>query len=174
MNEQDKTTNKLTDKAFSRLMITSLLGILVCITCLCSATWAWFSADTASGSNTLGSGSFGLVVTVTDANGVGVPVTERADGASVCTLGDAASYTVTLEMTHDTTVTKGFCTVKAANNAYQTAAIFREDLTPFTFKIEPTEPNMTLTFTPTWGLPANVAVDRDGTLSVGAPAGSED
>ena len=173
MNEQDKNTNKLTDKAFSRLMITSVLGILICITCLCSATWAWFSADTASSSNTLGSGSFGLIVTVTDENGVDVPVTKKSDGTSVCTLDAGTTYTVTLKMTEETTVTKGFCTVKTAKNAYQTAALFAEDTIPFSFTIEAAEPNMTLTFVPTWGLPANAKVDRDGTLRVSAIATGE-
>ena len=51
MEEQQKTTNKLTDKAFSRLAFTSILGILVCIVCLCSSTYAWFSESQESPKN---------------------------------------------------------------------------------------------------------------------------
>ena len=40
-----QTNEKLTDKAFLRLIITSAIGILICLVCLCSTTWAWFSSD---------------------------------------------------------------------------------------------------------------------------------
>ena len=46
-------TEKLSDKAFARLMTTSILGILVCIICLCSTTYAWFTGSVQVDSNTL-------------------------------------------------------------------------------------------------------------------------
>lgn len=36
---------KLSDKAFARLALTSILGILVCIICLCPTTYAWFTGS---------------------------------------------------------------------------------------------------------------------------------
>ena len=51
---KDKVNNEnLTDKAVSRLMLTSIISILVCIVCLCSTTWAWFSSTVPSESNML-------------------------------------------------------------------------------------------------------------------------
>jgi uncharacterized membrane protein YdbT with pleckstrin-like domain len=42
---------KLTDKAFSRLLITSVVAILFLVACLCSTTYAWFVQDISSGEN---------------------------------------------------------------------------------------------------------------------------
>ena len=95
MKVQNPNNHTLTDKAFSRFLITSVLGILICITCLCSATWAWFSADTSSGSNTLSSGKFDLDISLTDPNGAPVPLFEQESGVFTCTLEGAVAYTVT-------------------------------------------------------------------------------
>ena len=40
-----QNNEKLSDKAFARLALTSILGILVCIICLCSTTYAWFTGS---------------------------------------------------------------------------------------------------------------------------------
>ena len=48
-----QNNEKLSDKAFARLVLTSILGILVCIICLCSTTYAWFSGSVQVDSNTL-------------------------------------------------------------------------------------------------------------------------
>ena len=42
---EQQNTEKLSDKAFARLALTSILGILVCIICLCSTTYAWFTGS---------------------------------------------------------------------------------------------------------------------------------
>ena len=109
MEEQNRSNDRLTDKAFSRLMISSLLGVFMCIVCLCSASWAWFSADTSNHKNTLVTGKFGLDVAVVDESERAVSVTKNADGSSLCYFSDAGVYTVTLAMSQDTTVNKGFC-----------------------------------------------------------------
>ena len=166
MNNRHDTTEKLTDKAFSRLMITSVLGILICITCLCSATWAWFSADTASNSNTLGSGKFGLSVTVADENGAPVDVSESPTGTSACTLTEAGLYTVTLTATADTTVSKGFCVIKVNSNTYRTDALMLEETNTFTFTLDAKEPDLTVIFSPAWGLPAEISVTTGETLPI--------
>ena len=168
MKQQNKKDEKLTDKAFSRLMITSVLGILICITCLCSATWAWFSADTSSGSNTLSSGKFDLDISLTDPNGAPVPLFEQESGVFTCTLEEAVAYTVTLNITGDTTATKGFCTIKVGGDSYQTASIYTEDTTPLVFTLDAAKSGITVTFSPTWGLPASEDVAHGGTLVIGA------
>ena len=47
-----QNNEKLSDKAFARLVLTSILGILVCIICLCSTTYAWFTGSVQVDSNT--------------------------------------------------------------------------------------------------------------------------
>ena len=48
-----QNNEKLSDEAFARLALTSILGILVCIICLCSTTYTWFSGSVQVDSNTL-------------------------------------------------------------------------------------------------------------------------
>ena len=36
---------QITEKAFYKMLISSVLGILLCMTCLVSATWAWFTVE---------------------------------------------------------------------------------------------------------------------------------
>ena len=57
MEKQNKF-EKLTDKAFSRLMVTSLLGIFICIIALCSVTWAWFSTDIVTPTTVIHAGNY--------------------------------------------------------------------------------------------------------------------
>ena len=50
---EQQNNEKLSDKAFARLALTSILGILVCIICLCSTTYAWFTGSVQVNNNTL-------------------------------------------------------------------------------------------------------------------------
>ncbi len=56
--EKQNKFEKLTDKAFSRLIVTSMLGIFISIISLCSVTWAWFSQDITVPSNTIKAGYY--------------------------------------------------------------------------------------------------------------------
>lgn len=169
MDKKIDTTEKLTDKAFSRLMLTSVLAILICITCLCSATWAWFTASSANGGNTVTSGVFRLEALVVDENAEAVTVTPQADGTLSCKLGGVGTYAVTLRLTEDTTVSKGFCVVTVADAHYQTAAIYLTDTEDFTFTLDARAANLTVTFKSAWGLPANEEIARGATLVIGVP-----
>ena len=51
MNKQNENTERLTDKAFLRLVLSSIFGLLMCLFCLCSTTWAWFSDNAPSRHN---------------------------------------------------------------------------------------------------------------------------
>ena len=153
MEQQQNKPDKLTDKAFSRLMLTSVLSILICITCLCSATWAWFSADSSADGNTVNSGVFDLEISVTDAGSKTVTLAKNAIGQTTYTFETAGVYIITLNVTEDTTVTKGFCTMNVGNNVHYTASIYAEE-TPFTFTVDAKADGMTVTFSPAWGIPA--------------------
>lgn len=167
MDKQNKNTDKLTDKAFSRMMLTSVLGILVCLVCLCSATWAWFTADVSNNSNTIGTGQFDLEVEVSIGD---VRLERSTDRTNVHTFEKAGLYTVTLKMTEDTTVTKGYCIITVNGKTYKTASINNVDGTnPFKFTLDVKEDGMTVEFTSAWGIPIpeEVSVGIGETLTIG-------
>ena len=147
MEQQNKPKEKLTDKAFSRLVLTSILGILVCIICLCSTTYAWFSGEKKSEQNTINSGKFDLTVSVTKVGDTTVidPTNPGADDGVWEYDLPAGKYTVTLKATAETTV-KGHCVVTIGNGtAKHTDAIINDYCAakqglpksdPFVFEIE--------------------------------------
>ncbi len=173
MKKQNKNTDKISEKLFFRVMITSVVSILVCITCLCSATWAWFGTNTTSTNNTLGSGRFGLAVTVTDKNDAAVHVSDGADGSFVCTFSEVGEYTVSLKISDDTTVSKGFCTVKANNKTYATSSLKVDGPTTLVFTLNVQESGLTVRFASTWGMPATSDVSAGGTLSIGTSSSAD-
>ena len=163
MEQQNNTKSKLTDKAFSRLVFTSILGIFVCIVCLCSATFAWFTTNTTSGSNVLDSGRFALEVSVVDENGEAVPVVDNENGTFTCVLEGTGIYTVVLQMTDDTTATKGYCdvTINSVNVKHTNPISKNADIgvDPFSFTIEANDENTVVVFKPKWGLSANADIE---------------
>ena len=166
MEKQNTNTEKLTDKAFSRLILTSVLGILLCMTCLCSATWAWFNSSVEASGNKLASGSFGLDVSVADSTRTSFAVVKQADGTSVCTLPGVGLYTVTLELSGDTTVTKGFCSMTTNGKTYKTALIKKGESDVFSFTLDARVDNLAIVFSPRWGMPSSYDVAKDGVLVI--------
>lgn len=168
MDKNNKIVEVLTDKAFSRLIITSILGIFVCIVCLCSATFAWFTTNTTSGSNVLDSGRFALEISVVDENGESVSVVDNGNGTFTCVLESVGNYTVALKMTDDTTATKGYCDVTINTvNVKQTHPISKNadiGVDPFSFTIEANEENTVVVFKPKWGLSANADIENGGVV----------
>ena len=163
----DCKDEKISEKAFSRMMLTSVLGILVCLACLCSATWAWFTTDVSNNSNTIGTGQFDLEVEVSVGD---VKLERSSELTNVYTFEKAESYTVTLKMTEDTTVTKGYCVITVNGKTYKTASINNVDGTnPFKFTLDVKEDGMSVEFTSAWGIPIpeEVAVGIEGTLTIG-------
>lgn len=57
-------TEKLTDQAFSRLLITSLVWIFLAMMGLCSVTWAYYGSTISIGTNTLEAGTYNAYMTV--------------------------------------------------------------------------------------------------------------
>lgn len=106
-----ENTDKLTDKAFLRLIITSFLAIILCLVCLCSTTWAWFADDVTSTKNPLKSGRCLLTITVAD-NGT---VVKDANTETV-TLQQGITYSVTLSLPKDSA--SGYCIIQTDTNKY--------------------------------------------------------
>ena len=164
MEELNKKTQKLTDKAFSRFVITSVIGILVCIGCLCSSTFAWFSANKQSASNTVVTGQFDIAQPIAVCEGVDGDVEfafTELDGVWSCEL-PAGTYTVVLTSLEGSNV-KGHCVVTVGDGApMNTDAIISAEIAerdgmeqtdPFTFTITLGE-SATITLQPRWGMVA--------------------
>lgn len=155
---------KISEKAFSQSIIISIVSILLCIVMLCSLTYAWFTSETSSGSNTLMSGTFDVTINVYKViDGVATTSTIEAEsnseGMYSYTL-EPGTYEISLTLTDGSTV-KGHCIVTIGNTVAQhtaaivgtnTANIENEHITdPFTFQIKVTE-NTTVTLEPRWGV----------------------
>ena len=168
----DIKDEKITDKAFTHSVVISIVGILICIVALCSATFAWFSGGTSSSGNNISSGSFGLSVSVTKTeNGVAtaesIEVTRNGEYFT-CDLA-AGTYTVTLTREGGST-SNGYCFVTLGSaEAQPTATIVdaelaENDTNPFVFTIEIDEP-MKVKFMPRWGIHLNPIIENGSTVS---------
>ena len=147
MKEQNKQTDKLTDKAFLRLMVTSFLAIGACIVCLCSTTWCWFSDSAPSSDNRILTASECLLsVTLTED---GTEITGIEDGVL---LEAGVSYTVTLSLPPETA--SGYCLIEAGDTLYYTDYIQRHSgseaqSVSFTLLLATSQE---VTFTTRWGI----------------------
>lgn len=173
MKKQIENTDKLTDKAFSRMLITSLLGILVCIVCLGSSTWAWFSDITPSSQNeirTADGTQLSISVEVDDdgENSSEVQL-ENIEGGVKLTVG--GTYNVTLSLPKGSS--SGYCLISTDEKTYCSEYILRHD------KEEPETLTFTLTvqgdqtveITTRWGIYTNFDVGGQETLVI-PPASS--
>jgi hypothetical protein len=161
-----ENTDKLTDKAFMRLIVTSALAILMCVICLCSTTWAWFSDSNASGLSSITASSCTMEITVggqtyqygTEIEPVTIPDGNGAvNVAMVLPAGSASGYCI-IEFSYKDdngeTVTKT-CYTQAVSNTVDGAP------TEVSFKIVADE-SATVKITPRWGIYSGNACIIDG------------
>ena len=165
------SADKLTDRLFVQSIAISIICIVMCMIALCSMTYAWFNDGVSGGNNVLTAGRFDLSVTVTDSYGNRFDAFTDVDGSSYYRLERIDNYSVPLEMTSDTTVEKGFCSVDANGVAYKTASIKKTDPS-FSFIVKTESSDTILTFDAAWGLPAEVNIRVGDTLTVGASLGT--
>ena len=172
MEEQINQTTKLTDKAFSRFIGTAMLGILVCIACLCSATWAWFNAGNGSQPSTIKGGSFDQEISI-EILGSGGEVVLSPIGKTKqsCELELGKSYTITLSPTADTTV-KGYCIITVNGEKYNTESfgIDTDDVDEtiaFTLTLPDGVGVTEVTFESHWGIAVDKHVENGATFTPG-------
>lgn len=156
---EEKKTEKLTDKAFSRLALTAVLSILLCIVFLCSSTYAWYSATLNGSENSIKTAGECLLQISVANGGSDVPL---VDGQA--TLEKGVTYTVTLTMPKDSP--SGYCVVNTASGTYRTDYLARHtDDTPVTLSFtltlaqqldeggaDITPDTLTVTFKTHWGI----------------------
>ncbi|MBQ9805312.1 MAG: hypothetical protein IJW49_02220 [Clostridia bacterium] len=174
----DCKDEKITEKAFSQSLIISVVSILLCLVALCSMTYAWFTSETSSSSNTLMSGSFDVTIAVSKIeNNVATASTVELEedptqaGRYICTL-ENGTYEISLTLTPGSTV-KGHCVVTINGGEEQhTAAIIGEntanvdetvmETNPFKFKITVTGTTK-VTLEPRWGVVVEPDIEHGNT-----------
>ena len=113
---------KVSDKEFTRIMISSVLGIMLCVICLAGLTWAWFSGSVSSAANNITAASFNIQIDV-NVKGTETPVPRTVEnGIYSFSLENNKVYDV--KITADGTATTGYCEVLFGENVYHTIQIF--------------------------------------------------
>ena len=166
MEQQNTTPEKLTDKAFSHLMLVSFLAIFICVVCLCSTTYAWFTESLPSANNVVTTSECLLTVSVY-ADGATDP-TEVIDAAHEATITEAGTYLITLTLPKDSS--SGYLLVSASGGDHYVEHILRhtdDAAKTLSFTLVKTTDTAEVTLAPMWGVySGNYDVLSGGTLTV--------
>ena len=164
MDKNKTEQQKLSDKAFFRMIFTAVLGVIVCVVCLCSTSWAWFTGGIASDKNEIKTGQCLLTISVKDG------AQELANIENGVELTQGTEYIVTLTLPKGSA--SGYCLMEAtgAEKAqYYSAGLLRNDgetdkVLSFSVEVEGT---LTIKFLTGWGIySGDVDVGKDETLTI--------
>ena len=161
--EQQKN-EKLSDKAFARIALTSILGILVCIICLCSTTYAWFTGSVQVDNNTFKAADACLLSVSVYKDGTEVAIIDTDNSA---TLECEGMYTVTLTLPKESA--SGYLVLTVDGQEYYSDYLQRNDDTDqtltFTLNVKAAK---NVTFTARWGIYSGDCHVKNGeTLTIG-------
>ena len=156
---------KVSDKAFSRIMLSSVFGILLCGICLAGLTWAWFSSTVTSTANTITAAKFTVDISVIE-EGATTPLsptsTEENLGYNYA-LTAGNTYTVAVTADSSATATTGYCTVKLGSDTYHTIQLYpaggEGKPQSVDFTVDAAQ-DLVLTITPQWGTFAKEQSER--------------
>ncbi len=143
---------KVSEKAFLRIMLSSIFGILICGICLAGLTWAWFTGSVSSTANTITAAKFTVDISVIEeVTDTQLTPTEE-NGAYIYALNTDKEYTVTVKASGSATT--GYCTVKLGSDTYHTIQLYyaggegKPQSVDFTVNASDGSP---LVITPQWG-----------------------
>ncbi len=147
---EQQNNEKLSDKAFARLALTSILSILVCIICLCSTTYAWFTGSVQVGGNKVKAADACLLsVSVYKDGAEEALATVNTENA--VTLECEGTYTVMLALPKESS--SGYLVLTVGGQEYYSDYLQRNDNTDqtltFTLNVKAAK---TVTFTARWGI----------------------
>lgn len=156
---------KVSDKTFTYNIVAGVVGILLCLTSLTAATWAWFGSAITSDKNTITSGQYSVTETV-----INIKDSENTEVVSVDGVYVLYDGTYSITLTGAGTVSTGFCTVSITENTEDGEKISKHTQQIFTPGSENTEEgklseisfeltvkncdSVRLTVTPCWGTSA--------------------
>ena len=163
---EKQNNEKLSDKAFARLALTSILGILVCIICLCSTTYAWFTGSVQGGNNTIQTANACLLSVSVYKDGAEVVGTSAADENGETLELSQGTYTVTLTLPKESA--SGYLIITADGQNYYSDYLQRNDerdqALTFTLNVATAQ---TVTFTVRWGIYSGTCHVQNGELNIG-------
>ena len=153
---QNEKDDKITDTTLTRSIVISVVGILICLTCLFGLTWAWFSDSTIVGTNQITAATFDLEITVTEKDTENA-VPKGEDGYYIL----EAEKTYAVRLAKQGTAKTGFCHLSVVTPTTETATAYYTDVIPYIDETtkEPTDPFVffvtgvsKIKFTPMWGM----------------------
>lgn len=139
---KDKYQEKMTDKAFSRMIFSSLCGFVICLICLSTCTWALYSTDISSAANVLRASNFEVSVGVTNSS-------EETTVIQSATELVPDTYEVHIS---NVTGSKGHCEIYVDDAAEPLVITpeFNSTLSMFSFQLYVGESGHTFRFVPSW------------------------
>ncbi len=169
---------KISDKAFSRSLLVSVVSILLCTVLLCSVTYAWFSDGQATANHIITAASFSVDVSVKDDNAGAVTVDTLSDGSMVSVLENKnVTYTVSLSI-NPAANAKGYCAISFNDGENITTVIMSNDpalgVNTISFTVTTAEDSTTVSFIPVWGYPAEPTVEDGDAIVLEAPPSGEE
>lgn len=130
---------KVSDKAFLRMMLSSVFGILLCGICLAGLTWAWFTSSISSTANTITAADFSVKISINGSEALSDSGIYNLSGNSTVTVKAVGSATT------------GYCKVEFGGKAYYTVPLFtNSESNKVVFTVYASE-GSTLTITHQWG-----------------------
>lgn len=164
VTENPNNENHKSDKAFNRLIFTSVLSIVLCLFLLCSTTYAWFVDDVTQSGNELKTAEECLLsITVTNT----VTGQELENIEIGVTLEANVPYEVTLSLPKDSS--SGYCIVAVGANQYFSDYLTRHTSdTPktLTFTVLCEDTFNEVTFKNHWGIYSRQGDVEGGVLTV--------
>lgn len=145
---EQQNNEKLSDRAFSHLALTSVLGILVCIICLSATTYAWFTSSVQGDNNKIQTADTCLLSVSVYKDGANKAV---IDTHNPITLECEGTYTVTLTLPKGSA--SGYLVITVGTQEYYSDYLQRNDNTDgtltFTLNVQTAQ---SITFTACWGI----------------------
>lgn len=112
MQNENSEHRTLSEKVFLKSIALSVCGMIVCMIALCSVTWAWFTVDVSSTSNSIKTAYCDVTVSV-ECGGTAVTPT---DGKYLF----EKDKTYEIKISAAGTAGTAYCIVKAGGNSYYT------------------------------------------------------
>jgi len=131
---------KVTEKHLYRVLISSICCIVLCMVCLVSTTWAWYTTTIVSEGNVIEIGTFRVDVTVDPA----VEASTNSDGYVLA----PGAYKITIQNTGDT---DGYCIVQLGDERYETDTIGKDTAVSFSVTVYNSLESVTVMVFPKWG-----------------------
>ena len=153
------------DCSIYRSLAPSVLGVTLCVACLCGTSWAWFTASATAGVGSIKTATL-AVATVTD-SGDSTVSGASVEGGTKYELVSGKTYTVKLAPGTSQT---GYCVIKFGGTTYYTPQL-TQSAAPngMSITVYASDTNKELIIAPQWGICSYGATIADGG-SIGSPA----